>query len=78
MNNTEDYRGTMVVTIRKQGLRNKNKLFICLNNYFVRKFAPYYKITAVNGNGKAIQLPAWTGPEGSRMLMLQDFKTIST
>jgi len=26
--------------------------------------------------GKAIQLQAWTGPEGSRRLRLPDFKTI--
>jgi hypothetical protein len=26
--------------------------------------------------GKAIPLQAWTGPEGSRMLRLPDFKTI--
>ena len=29
-------------------------------------------------NGKAIPLQAWTGPEGSRKLMLPDFKTIGT
>jgi len=28
--------------------------------------------------GKAIQLQAWTGPEGSRRLRVPDFKTIST
>ena len=28
--------------------------------------------------GKTIALQAWTGPEGSRMLRLQDFKTIGT
>jgi len=28
--------------------------------------------------GKAIPLQAWTGPEGSRMLRLPDFKTIDT
>jgi hypothetical protein len=28
--------------------------------------------------GKAIPLQAWTGPEGSRRLMLPDFKTIGT
>jgi hypothetical protein len=28
--------------------------------------------------GKAIPLPAWTGPEGSRSLKLPDFKTIGT
>jgi len=28
--------------------------------------------------GKAIQLQAWTGPEGSRRLRLPDFKTVST
>jgi len=30
------------------------------------------------GKGKAIQLQAWTGPEGSRRLRLQDFKKIGT
>jgi len=30
------------------------------------------------GKGKAIPLQAWTGPEGSRRLMLPDFKTIGT
>jgi hypothetical protein len=28
--------------------------------------------------GKAIQLLAWTGPEGTRRLRLPDFKTIGT
>jgi len=28
--------------------------------------------------GKAIPLQAWTGPEGSRRLRIQDFKTIGT
>jgi len=28
--------------------------------------------------GKAIPLQAWTGPEGSRRMMLLDFKTIGT
>jgi len=28
--------------------------------------------------GKAITLQAWTGPEGSRSLMLSKFKTIGT
>jgi len=28
--------------------------------------------------GKAIPLPTWTGPEGSRKLRLPDFKTIGT
>jgi len=30
------------------------------------------------GKGKTIPLQAWTGPEGSRMLRLPDFKTIGT
>jgi hypothetical protein len=32
----------------------------------------------VKVKGKAIPLQAWTGPEGSRSLRLQDFKTIGT
>ena len=31
-----------------------------------------------NVKGEAIPLQAWTGPEGSRMLRLPDFKTIGT
>ena len=30
------------------------------------------------GAGKAIQLQAWTGPEGSRRLRFPDFKTTGT
>jgi hypothetical protein len=30
------------------------------------------------GKGKAIPLQAWTGPEGSRRIRHQDFKTIGT
>ena len=30
------------------------------------------------GNGKAMPLQAWTGPEGSRKMRLPDFKTIGT
>jgi len=30
----------------------------------------------LKGKGKAIPLQAWTGPEGSRRLRLQNFKTI--
>jgi hypothetical protein len=30
------------------------------------------------GEGKAIPLQAWTGPEGSRSLRLPDFTTIGT
>jgi hypothetical protein len=36
------------------------------------------KITDWNRKGKAIPLQALTGPEGSRMLRLPDFKTIGT
>ena len=31
-----------------------------------------------NGEGKAIPLQVWTGPEGSRRLRLPDFKEICT
>jgi hypothetical protein len=36
----------------------------------------HFVIKYVKGN--AIQLQAWTGPEGSRRLRLPDFKTIGT
>jgi hypothetical protein len=48
LSNTKHYRGTMVVTITKQILRNRNELLLRLVNYFVRTFAPYYTITAAN------------------------------
>jgi len=32
----------------------------------------------IGKKGKAIPLQAWTGPEGSRRLRFQDFKTFST
>ena len=35
-------------------------------------------VIMISGKGKAIPLQAWTGPEGSSMLSLPDFKTIST
>ena len=35
-------------------------------------------VVVVVVRGKAIPLQAWTGSEGSRMLRLPDFKTIST
>ena len=38
----------------------------------------YSYVVGNKGKGKAIQLQAWTGPEGSRMLRLPDFKTIGT
>jgi hypothetical protein len=37
-----------------------------------------FGLFSVKGKGKAIPLQAWTGPEGSKRLMLQDFKTIGT
>jgi hypothetical protein len=36
------------------------------------------EILKCKGNGKAIPLQAWTGPEGSGRLRLLDFKTIAT
>jgi hypothetical protein len=36
----------------------------------------YYFI--IIGKGKAIPLQTWTGPEGSSILRLPDFKTIGT
>jgi hypothetical protein len=37
-----------------------------------------YVLCEVKGKGKAIPLQALAGPEGSRRLRLQDFKTIGT
>jgi hypothetical protein len=38
----------------------------------------FFENRAVYEIHKAIKLQAWTGPEGSRRLRLQDFKTIGT
>ena len=35
-------------------------------------------LRVLSKKGKAIPLQAWTGPEGSRMLRLPDFKTVGT
>jgi hypothetical protein len=37
-----------------------------------------YVVIVSKGEGKAIPLQAWTGPEVSRRLRLSDFKTIGT
>ena len=34
------------------------------------------KVNDKNTKGKTIPLQTWTGPEGSRMLKLSDFKTL--
>jgi hypothetical protein len=39
---------------------------------------PLTEMSKGKGKGIAISLQAWTGPEGSRMLRLPDFKIIST
>jgi len=36
------------------------------------------RLLTLKGEGKAIPLQAWTGPEGSKMLRLPDFRTIGT
>jgi len=41
-------------------------------------FNKLHKHLTVRKKGKAIQLQAWTGPEGSRRVRLLDFKTIGT
>ena len=50
-----------------------------LETYFIERETRYGEyLTDYKGKGKATPLQAWTGPEGSRMLRLPDFKTIST
>jgi len=44
-------------------------LKMCIRNVIL-------KSRDVKGKGKAIPVQAWTGPEGSRMLRLPDFKTV--
>jgi hypothetical protein len=55
----------------------KNCLLILLEDYFVVSYGKLCHIF-VFIKGKAIPLQALTGPEGSRKLLLQDFKTIGT
>jgi len=45
---------------------------------FAAMFCVTNIIVKVKGKGKAIPLQAWTGPEGSSRLRLQDFKTFGT
>jgi len=49
-----------------------------MSGHGVAYFATIWCYKLVKGNGKAIPLQAWTGPEGSRRLKLPDFKTIGT
>jgi len=35
-----------------------------------------YREYLTNGEGKAVHVQAWTGPEGSRRLRLPDFMTV--
>jgi hypothetical protein len=41
-------------------------------------FSKEYKMLLVIRKVEAITLQAWTGPEGSRRLRLQDFKKVGT
>jgi hypothetical protein len=49
----------------------------CIRLLFFKVIHPHC-IYNIKGKGKAIQLQAWTGPEGSRRLRLPDFKTVGT
>ena len=48
--------------------------------HFLQRFIAQRIYTACKGKGKnkAIPLQGWTGPDGSRMLRLPDFKTVGT
>ena len=51
---------------------------ILSNNYlfvFITTYKYLINITRVKGKGKAVQLQAWSGPEGSRKLRFPDFMT---
>jgi len=51
-----------------------NNLKLLLNYKFTR----FHSRCCPDDEGKAIPLQAWTGPEGSMRLTLQDFETIGT
>jgi len=55
--------------------KTQEKFFFYLRQFFCR-YSHQYHINAKKG--KAIQLQAWKGPEGSRRLRFPDFKTIGT
>ena len=44
----------------------------------MRSFMIWIPHLCRKGKGKALQLQAWTGPEGSRRLRVPDFKTVGT
>jgi hypothetical protein len=62
-------------------IANVLKLKVCSKPSYLHQYL-FYKsdLNRKNhlGNGKAIQLQAWTGREGSRRFRLPDFKTIGT
>jgi hypothetical protein len=47
--------------------------FVLYIHIYIHIYIYIYK-----GEGKAIPLQAWTGPEGSRRLRFPDFKTVGT
>jgi hypothetical protein len=50
-----------------------------VNNILFKNFLiEEHSFTAGKGKGKVIPVQPWTGPEGSSMLRLTDFKSIGT
>jgi len=58
--------------------RSLEEIILSVKLRYVLVIIPNYIQVQHIIKGKAIPLQAWTGPEGSRRLRLQDFKTIGT
>jgi hypothetical protein len=65
--------------IRQSRPKNREKIFVSRKiRYQGHSLAEVSLYIEVKRKGKTIPLQAWTGPEGSRRLMLPAFKTIDT
>jgi hypothetical protein len=53
--------------------------YVALSNINISEYILEYNMHNVaNSKGKAIPLQVWTGPEGSKRMMLPHFKKINT
>ena len=54
----------------------ENCHLVCMNYFKTGAAVANHNCVLLDSKGKAIQVQAWGGPEGSRKLRLPDFKTI--
>ena len=67
-----------LLSVLQKGCGLAGKTEIPLSGSVSYTSIPHASSCVSKRKGKTIQLQAWTGPEGSRMLRLPDFKTIGT